>query len=298
MLSQRDFNSYKPGYDRFANFSANLVLDNLLPRFEGKPKLSIMISTWNRQHQLSRSLECLARQEWREFEVMIMDNGSTQDLSAIFSKFEPYLQLKTYRRELPHWTSCPSWSFQQMLKDAQGEVIAITHPEMMLHSSATWYLYHGVDTNKKLGDCHYKLLEEEYDFDPEWFWVSFKPLFISDHIYAKIDAVDWHTDVHNLRLLPNFWNALGLSNRPNIFHYVREGFPWWFVGSAKRECPIWDDMPTTDGHGLIDMWMLAYRGTKKIVDVVPDEALCYHQAHLVHAVAPEGEQVSEKMTVK
>ena len=48
-----------------------------------------------------------------------------------------------------------------------------------------------------------------------------------------------------------------------------EEYPWWFVGAAKRECPIWDAIPIIDGHAIFDMWLLNFRRIYEIIDFVP-----------------------------
>ena len=87
MLPANEFAKYRPKKDKYADIQPNLKIDDLKPAFRGVPKLSYMMSTWNRKGQLSRSLECLARQEWRNFEVLIMDDGSTEDLKPLFDMF-------------------------------------------------------------------------------------------------------------------------------------------------------------------------------------------------------------------
>lgn len=302
MSASDPFYTFQPASDEFRDFPIKLQLDDLLPAFSGTPKLSYLISTYNRGGQLSRSLECLARQKFREFEVIVVDHGSTEDLQPVFDIFIPYLQLHTFRLELPHWIACPSRAFKYVLPETKGEVIAISHPEIMLCHDAIGTLYDGV--NKPLEDAEYYIginlgvdpiitIPKEYDED-SWKWVSLKPYFLDKATYPLIDTVDWHTDVHEIRKLPGFMAIGGFTGRPNIWHHTQTKYPWWFVGAAKRDCPIWEDLPISYGHGIIDMWICHYRRIYEIIDVVPHETLCYHQPHQVHATAPRGEQ-EEKM---
>lgn len=284
------FNRYNPGIDRYANLEAKIITEDLEPKFSGEPKLSILISTWNRKWQLARTLECLARQNWREFEVLVMDDGSTQDLRFLFNLFSDYLQLKTFQAERHSWRSCASRAFKTMLPETKGKVIAITHPEMMLHHEATYYLYQGCTERKRMKDTIYYTIGNSQKFAGEWYWVSLKPQFLDDDSYKLLDSTNWHEDLDNVWRLPNFGSIKGFANHPNMIHSIRERYPWWFVGAARRECPIWNDMPVIDGHGILDMWMMDYRRIHKIINVTPEKPLCLHQPHLVSAVAPEGEQ--------
>lgn len=292
MLPRDEFDHYDPGVDPYATRMAQLVIDDLEPAFSGEPKLSIMISTWNRQWQLARSLECLARQEWKEFEVLIMDDGSTQDLSPIFNLFSNFLQLKTFHAERNSWRSCPSRAFVHMLPETKGEVIVISHPEMMLHFDAVQSLYQGCAGSEPLEDAHYYSIHQPEDLTGDWIWMSLKPQFVDAGYYGILDLVDWHTDVKNLWELPGFMDIIGFSAKPNSDHVTWKEYPWWFVGAAKRECPIWDAMPVIDGHGIIDMWLLTFRASNNFIEITPNEPSCLHQPHQVSAVAPKGEQDS------
>jgi hypothetical protein len=84
----------------------------------------------------------------------------------------------------------------------------------------------------------------------------------------------------------------GFAGRENEWHKAQIQYPWWFAGACKKSDPVWNDLPTIDGHGIIDMWLCRYRADRKFVDVVPFEVLCCHQPHQTSAIAPEGEQVS------
>ena len=119
--------------DPYANIRAELRLDDLPKRDDTLPiHLSLMICTCFRYSQLQRSLECLARQDWREFEVLICDDGDNTDLTPIFQQFEPYLRIKTTRREKMEFSVDPSGGFKTLFPIASGEYWAIMQPELML----------------------------------------------------------------------------------------------------------------------------------------------------------------------
>jgi len=189
VLPRQDFDRYTPGRDAFFDEVPLLKLDDLRPRFKGKPKVSYMISTWNRRAQLSRALECLARQEFRDFEVLITDDGSTQNLQGVFELFAEFLQLKVYKAERLAWRSCASRAYKRMLPDCEGKVVAIAHPEMMLDFAAMGIIHDSVlgryeDTWLSIIDTE----EQPVKFD--WYWCSLKPQFLQGAVYANVDTVD------------------------------------------------------------------------------------------------------------
>jgi hypothetical protein len=292
ILEPDEFHSYVPGEDRFTALPI-LELDDLKPTYKGRPKLSYLMGTWNRRSQLARSLESLARQTWREFEVLLTDDGSTQDIEAVVELFEPHLQIRYFRLERDSWHSCPSRAFHHMLPEAQGGVIVIAHPEILLHQEATGYLYQGC--TKRLDDAHYGGLSPLTE--GEFYWVTLKPCFLNQSWYDWLDYVDWHNNFENFYNIPNFDAIGGLGGFPNSYHAAMKGYHWWYVGAALKDCPIWRDLPVFDGHALIDMWLMDYRRLNDIVDVTPNKVLCMHQPHLTTAIARKGEK-GEKLNAQ
>ena len=295
VLDPQAFRTWKPGPDPYAESGVTLKLDDLPPRWEGNIRLTYMMSTWNRSAQLARSLEMLARQEWREFEVLLNDDGSTEDIEYLVKMFEPHLNIRYYYSERTSWISCASKAFKRMLLDAQGEVVAIAHPEMMLHPAAMWYLYHGVVGI--LPDAAVNAMQAA----PEgahtgWRWVSLKPVFIQEDYYHLLDEIDWHSDIENLLSDARIARSAGFAGRDNLWHANQTAYPWWFVAAAHRTCPIWDGIPAIKGHGIFDMWLVAVRCRWGFDDIIPDQPMCYHQPHLTSALAPRGEQDDPRLS--
>jgi len=288
LLTIDEFRKHKPGKDIYEADNPSNCFDGLKARTRGKtPKLSYLISTWNRHAQLSRALECLARQTMDDFEVLLADDGSTQDIESYVDPFREFIPIKVYRMPRETWRSCPSLAFSKMLPDAKGEVVAIAHPEIMLPKNALSLTYDALHT--KRDDCYYYKIagKEQYpnvEFNSDdYTWVTFKSLFV-EGLYRLIDTVDWHSDVDNLRNISGFWKDVGFAGRENRWHYERQSYPWWFFGATFRDNPIWKDMEITEEHGVIDMWFITYRHTNKFTDITPIELTCYHQAHLKTAI--------------
>ena len=57
------------------------------------PLLTIVIPNWNGQHLLGRCLTALHAQTWRDFEVIVVDNGSTDGSVAYLRKHFPEVRL-------------------------------------------------------------------------------------------------------------------------------------------------------------------------------------------------------------
>lgn len=301
MLSQTDFDRYTlsdrndPYYNDIPVLNLRDI-ESLDKDLSMPPFVSIFISTYNRQAQLQRTLETLARQDYPYFEVLLVDDGSTQDITSVIQPFiELGMDISYFRRERGLWTSCPSAAYKYAMSFAQGEVYMVMHPEMMLSYDAVGFVARAFLNDpidlKKLDNCHYysldkNLSQEKLDYcEPIWRWVSLRPSFLTGETYRYLNSIDWHSDFRNLLVdIPNFNDIGGFAGRNNHFHATNEEYPWWFVGAAHKDSPIWEDMQITRSHGVIDMWFVTYRQMNSFVDIVPQTVMCLHQPHQTSAV--------------
>lgn len=51
------------------------------------PLFSIILPTYNRAHLIGETIHSILKQEWREFELWVVDDGSTDDTEAVVSQF-------------------------------------------------------------------------------------------------------------------------------------------------------------------------------------------------------------------
>ena len=59
---------------------------------ELKPKLSVVICTFNRAESLRECLESLSKQNFVNFEVVIIDGNSTNQTSSVINDYSPKLK--------------------------------------------------------------------------------------------------------------------------------------------------------------------------------------------------------------
>ena len=60
------------------------------------PRFSVVIPTYNRAKEIRRCLDSLVAQNFQDFEVLICDDGSTDDTSSVVSEYSHLLDI-TYR---------------------------------------------------------------------------------------------------------------------------------------------------------------------------------------------------------
>lgn len=121
-------------------FAVNLILNLLLLRrpipgaklLDPPPFISIMVPARNEAANISRCLKSLQNQDYPEYEIIVLDDNSTDDTAAIVAA----IQEKDQRVKLLHGKPLPTgwagkpYACQQMVQEARG----------------SWYLFVDADT--------------------------------------------------------------------------------------------------------------------------------------------------------
>jgi glycosyltransferase involved in cell wall biosynthesis len=66
------------------------------------PAYSLIIPVYNRPQELDELLACIQSQEFKDFEVVVIEDGSTEDASAVIEKYKEAFSLAYYLREIMH----------------------------------------------------------------------------------------------------------------------------------------------------------------------------------------------------
>lgn len=73
--------------------------ENLGTLKSAKPQVSVVVPTYNRARDLIRCLDSLVKQTYREFEVLVCDDGSTDDTREVVSRYADRLSLRYHWAE-------------------------------------------------------------------------------------------------------------------------------------------------------------------------------------------------------
>jgi glycosyltransferase involved in cell wall biosynthesis len=65
----------------------------------GKPRVSVIIPTYNRAGDIGRCLDSLVGQTMKDFEVLVCDDGSTDDTAEVVSRYQDKLDLRYHWAE-------------------------------------------------------------------------------------------------------------------------------------------------------------------------------------------------------
>lgn len=137
-----------------------LTLSNVLflrlktrkPAVTGGPKVSILIPARNEEKNINRCLDSFVDQTYENYEIIVLDDGSTDRTWEIISEYErKYAQFRAIKgRELPDdWLGKPH-AMHQLAQAASGEYYLFTdadtvHKSNVVSWAVTNILYHKVD---------------------------------------------------------------------------------------------------------------------------------------------------------
>lgn len=94
------------------------------------PLVSVIIPTFNRADDLDRCLSSLQKQNFLNFEVLVCDDGSTDDTHAVIKKYHRYLQIRYFWSE--NWGG-PARPRNIGLENALGQYIAFLDSDDWWH---------------------------------------------------------------------------------------------------------------------------------------------------------------------
>jgi len=155
------------------------------------PKISVVIATHNRANYFRRSLACYAQQTFKDFEIILLDDSSTDAMTQL-CRGEPVLDVKHF------WFKRPENKFRDCgsilnygIRAAAGDFIMVTSPEVMPGKTLLEQML------KVCAACP----------NPLAFYTA-KCYLLTQAMQQQIDTVDWlgMGIAAAIRLLPDFYN--------------------------------------------------------------------------------------------
>lgn len=84
------------------------------------PLISVVIPTYNRADFVGEAIDSVLAQTWPHFELLLVDDGSTDDTQAVLAKYERDPRVRLFRQE----NQGQSVARNNALKEAKGDFIA------------------------------------------------------------------------------------------------------------------------------------------------------------------------------
>lgn len=166
-----DYHSPSIYASRIIEFSKSLLKSPSVPAIQPKPRVSVIISTFNSAKLIPQSIESILQQTYTDFEIIVVDNGSTDNTVEVLRSYHNY--------------NLRYFSFYSN----QGASVARNHGLEMARGEFVVFL----DVN----DCFFqdKLLEQVNYFDTHSFLglVNSGFRWIDQKGYLLADIQPWHT---------------------------------------------------------------------------------------------------------
>lgn len=204
---------------------------------------SIIVPTYNRSHELARCLESLFLQTYKHFEVVVCDDGSTDDTKEVVERYRNKLNLKYVWEK--NWGG-PARPRNQGVKIAEAEWICL------LDSDDWWYpnkleecskylsdydvIYHDLDMYNStslvepFGHMRSRQTEEACFKD---LLINGNPLYTSSVVVKKsiMRQVSCFSENLNLVSVEDFDCWLKISKITDKFKHVPLALGGYFVGA-------------------------------------------------------------------
>lgn len=231
--------------------------------------MSVVMCTFNRASLLDRSLHCYASQNHRDFEIIVIDDDSTDDTFPVCRKWQAQLNLIYLHVAKPsnlHWRDCSS-IINLGIRASKGDFIIATHPEVMPGRGSlelTW-------RNRR---------DDAY--------ICCKPYYLSVADQDAIDSVPWKSEGPiAVRRLPHFYEQHSAEPggnpdyKPRAIEQFTHWESWVFGGLSRNTWKRIGGMTEHVAWGSIDLTFMSRRrllGIRNLTLAV-DDAYCVHQNH-------------------
>lgn len=84
------------------------------------PRVSVIVPTYNRAHLIGDTLESIFAQTYRDFEIIVVDDGSTDNTLDILTEYKNKIRVFG----LPHQGQAGSFARNKGIQEARGEYVA------------------------------------------------------------------------------------------------------------------------------------------------------------------------------
>jgi GT2 family glycosyltransferase len=115
--------------------------------------VSIIIVNWNGKHFLRDCLSSLRTQSYHDFEVILVDNGSTDGSGELVKEFFPEVQILALFHNKGF-----AGAVNEGIRAAKGEFIALFNNDAIAHDQWIEELVKGIHSSGEVGFCASKIL--------------------------------------------------------------------------------------------------------------------------------------------
>jgi glycosyltransferase involved in cell wall biosynthesis len=227
--------------------------------------LSIVMVTYNRAHLLERSLQVYAAQPYKDFELIVVDDDSTDNTQELLKEYARQMDIKSIivRKRPGLWRDCAR-NINLGLRAAKGDFVVATHPEVI----PGWLT-----------------LEHTAAAARDEVYVASKIYYLSRSEQERLDTVAWRENPLAVRELEGFYTSPSINGMPEYSHAAMDSHTEWqswvFGGMSRNTWRRIGGMTEFDDWGVIDMdfQMRRYLLNIKTETLMNENTICIHQNH-------------------
>lgn len=233
-------NDYSQVEEEFNNRGYDLIHQNFkkTPNWL-KEKVSVIMPCYNVSKSLPKTLKAFEAQIYKNFEVILVDDGSNEDLEKVVRIISCSYNLRYIKNKK---NRDRSYARNTALSLAEGETIIVTDPDMVPHKS---YLLNLVIRQSLTKNCVFVAFKEHIEYDDPR--ISDKNISMGklEPDYKR----DWRWFRHfdSSIYAPNFLQLKEKSSR-NVW-IVKETNYFKKLGK-DNVCCAWDISSLVVGHGI------------------------------------------------
>lgn len=126
----------------FNFFTAPKIKNSFSPNID-QPKISILVPARNEEKNISNVINCLLKQSYKNYEIMILDDNSedkTYDIIAEMAERERKVKIFT-GESLPEGWLGKNWACYQLSKKADGKIFLFIDADVMLKPHGINYVF-------------------------------------------------------------------------------------------------------------------------------------------------------------
>jgi len=129
ILTHLNYSNHKITFSAISNYVINLKDDEIKVMLAKRPRISIVMSYYNRKMQFHETLKSISRSKFSDFELIVVDDGSDdkQRVEEFLTDF-PYLKIiRLEKKNKRYVNSCIPFNIG--IRASRGEIIMLQNPE-------------------------------------------------------------------------------------------------------------------------------------------------------------------------
>jgi glycosyltransferase involved in cell wall biosynthesis len=199
-----------------------------------KPYVSIIIPTYNRENNLKYCLNSLTKQTFKNFEVIVSDDGSTDNTKEIVNSFRDKLNIRyIYLGKNRGFRAARTRNFG--LKRSRGEIIIFLDSDIVVPSN---YIEEHLKAHEKYDEVIVNsfVYRMKYYFDED---LGVEPkIFVEKHRDKLNDDIKYEFNVFDREPIEEGYYLDSNSMSIKAKHIINEGFDSSFVGWGHEDTEL------------------------------------------------------------